>query len=40
MYANYLSDGLCYTTFVRVTKSDQTLFNVGVSICMDFSTEK
>ena len=28
------------TTFVGVTKSDQTLFNVGVSICTDFSTEK
>ena len=28
------------TTFVRVTKSDQTFFNVGVSICTDFSTEK
>ena len=28
------------TTFVGVTKSDQTLFNVGVSIRTDFSTEK
>ena len=28
------------TTFVRVTKSDQLLFNVGVSICTHFSTEK
>ena len=29
---HYLSDGIC--------PSDQTLFNVGVSICADFSTEK
>ena len=37
MYANYLSDGLCPYDFSPCHK---TLFNVGVSICTDFSTEK
>ena len=28
------------TVFARVTKSDQTIFNVGVSFCADFHTDK
>ena len=38
-YTYFLSDGLCQYVFFRVTNSDQTIFNLGVSFCADFCTD-